>query len=165
MSTLLGNIGASEKARLEADRKARDDALERWRVVAVDGWLAAYQVGRIPLDVMLRGVLASTAVLPDDIGWAVPGGRERLLGHVVRRALEEPAVPRDSKGGRPPWPDTFKNAARELVALVAEREGLVVSREPAGGGVSVFERVAEVYRAAGVRGVKAETVRDWYGKT
>lgn len=163
MTTLLGT--SSDEAKLEAERKSRDEALDKWRVVAIDGWLAAYQAGCIPLEALLRGARASIEVLPDDIAFAVPGGGERLLGHIVRRALDEPCVPRKSKAGRPPWPDAFKKAARDLVTLIAEREGLKVNREPAGGGVSAFDRAAEVFRNAGVRGVKSETVRDWYGKT
>jgi len=164
MKTLL-HIDEAERVKLDEERAKRDAALEKWHVVAIEGWLAAYQAGRIPLESLLRGVRASIEVLPDDMVWATPGGKEHLLGHVIRRALDEPPPLRKSKGGRPPWPDAFKNAARELVALIAKRERLVVSREPAGGRTSAFERAAEVYRAAGVEDVTPAIVQGWYEKT
>lgn len=164
MKTLL-HIDEAERVKLDEERAKRDAALEKWQVVAIEGWLAAYRAGRVPLEGLLRGVCASVEVLPDDIGFAVPGGKERLLGHVARLALDGPPPPRDPKGGRPPWPDAFKNAARELVALIAKRERLAVSREPAGGRTSAFERAAEVYRAAGVEDVTPAIVQGWYEKT
>ena len=162
--TLLGSITPEQEAAMERERLERQRAFDRWQFVAVEGWLAAYQAGCLPLENLVRVVHESISVLPDGMGAIAFGGRERLLGHVVRRALEEPVAPR--QGGRPPWPDQFRAAARELVALVAEREGLVVNREAGRrGGRTAFERVAELYAKAGVRGVKADTVRDWYGKT
>jgi len=169
MKTLL-HIDEAERVKLDEERAKRDAALEKWHLVAIEGWLAGYQAGCIPLKRLLRGVRASVEVLPDDIGWAVPGGTERLLGHVVLRALDGPSPPpRDPKGGRggrlQARPDAFKNAARELVALIAKREKLAVSREPAGGRTSAFDRAAEVYRAAGVEGVTPAIVQGWYEKT
>lgn len=166
MKTLL-HIDEAERVKLDEERAKRDAALEKWHLVAIEGWLAGYQAGCIPLERLLRGVRASVEVLPDDIGWAVPGGTERLLGHVVLRVLDGPSPPpRSRKGGRlQAHPDAFKNAARELVKLIAKREGLAVNRYPAGGGTSAFERAAEVYRAAGVEGVTPAIVEGWYEKT
>ena len=130
MKRSILSITPEEQAEFNRRREDRQKALERWRFVAIDGWLAAYQAGRLPLEKLVRVVNESIGVLPDEMGVLAIGGRERLLGHVIRRALDEPTSGRNPQGGRSAWPDKFKEAACGLVALVEKHEGLKVKREP-----------------------------------
>lgn len=149
---------AKEREQRETELRER---LDRAYVVVLDGWVAAYQSGHVPFRQMIEGVRAGLAVLPDDVWRILPGGVERVMGHVVLRALDGPD-PQRKKRGRWPWPQAFKNAAGEIVAAVAAREGLTVSRASRkGDGKTAFERAAEIFTEAGVRGVTANTVEEW----
>lgn len=160
VATTLGGASSDDVDAFSAAQKQREEALSRAKLIAIDGWLAGYQAGSVSFESMCRGVVAATRVLPDDMGLVgLIGGRERLIGHAVRIALESPPKKAGRANG---WPRLFKEMAARLVDAVHKREGLVrkpTRHEPRTG--SAYARVVELFSAAGVQGITERNIEDW----
>lgn len=158
-TALGGKMTHEDQEQFDSEQTLRRQALDRARVVILDGWTAAYQAGVVPFDSMCRGVVAAAAVLPDDMGMVgLIGGRDRLIGYAIRTAVENPPT---GKGRRNSWPPLFKEMAANLVRIVHEREGCALKpsrHEPL--GKSAYARVVELFSSAGV-GVGERSIEEW----
>lgn len=161
--SILGSLchrTPEEAAAYQAEQERKRQALDRARLYALEGWLAAYQEGAVAFDTMCRGVVAVANALPDEMGTVgLVGGADKLVGYAVRMAIAHPPA---KEGRSNAWPPLFREGAARLVDLINEKEGLPLKpsrHEP--GKMSAFARVAQIMQESGVRGITERKIEEW----
>jgi hypothetical protein len=148
--TLLSSEPSEEEKAQMEHRKREIDRLG----LVVDCWIDGYQRGEVSLEGVARGALAAAR------HFAVSRQAEEVwVGRAVRRALDRPPAREGRSNG---VPSSFKKVAAYLVDRVTENES--VSRSPSRhepNGVSVYERVAEIFRNSGYARATARMVEKW----
>ncbi len=148
MSTLLGSgyIPLSEE-----QRKAKEEAYDKARLIAWEVWYQAFECGSISLDDLLRNAQRSLIKLgvEDYLRW-------KTLGLLAERALKSDP-PKRSRGNKG-QPESLRNIARQLVDL-ANNDGFVLSRLSPSN--TAFEHVAEMLANLGIS-VTPRQAEDWY---
>ena len=138
----------------EEQRKAKDAAYEKARLIAWDIWYQAYSSGDISLDILLRNAQRSLVKLDVDdfLRW-------KTLGLLVENALkaEPPKRTRGNKG----QPEALRKIARQLVKM-ANDDGFVLSRSSS--METAFERASNIMAELGVSALPRQ-VEDWYYET
>jgi hypothetical protein len=143
---------AEEEAELSAEREAWEKAQ-----VIVEGLLDGYERGELEHEKFCRYLVRAAEPLKS---FAMLGARrQQLIGAALERASKI-TPPKRGKGnsGECSW---LRERSRDLVRIVQRREGLPVNQASIDRhGQSAFERVADLWRSAGMK-VSAAQVKRW----
>jgi hypothetical protein len=134
---------------------AREVELEKYKAV-LDVLLAAYGEGAVGLEALGLAVKHIVQDFSED-------GRRAWFGYAFERAF---SIDRKRPKGKPPVATAYVQLVKDLVIAVNRAES--APRDVRARGVTAFERVADILRAARFtkdgEAVTAEQVRRWYEK-
>lgn len=134
------------------ERKSKEKAYEKARVISWKIWFEAYKSGQLSLEYLLRNSERSLKILgvDDFLRW-------KTLGLLVESALKV-SPPKRSRGNKG-HPGALRSVVVGLVTIAHDDDGFVLTR--IAKEQTAFERVAEILAELGIS-ITPRQAEDWY---